>query len=153
MRDIAGEESEAQAADVEAVLKQIGAGADSERAIVEVWNKIDLLPAEDREQLLARPQRRDGSGVPVVALSAITGEGCDRLTEFLAELLDKGAPIEARLGPDDGEALAWLYRHGRVLSRSDDGSGHVSLEVRLDAQALGQFERRFPGALLREAVA
>ena len=152
VRDIAGEESEAQAADVEAVLKQIGAGADSERAIVEVWNKIDLLPAEDREQLLARPQRRDGSGVPVVALSAITGEGCERLTEFLAELLDKGAPIEARLGPDDGEALAWLYRHGRVLGRSDDGSGQVSLEVRLDAQALGQFERRFPGALLREAA-
>ena len=152
VRDISAEESEAQAADVEAVLGQLGAGADSGRAIVEVWNKIDLLPEEDREVLLDRPQRRDGSGVPVVALSAITGEGCAKLTGFLAELLDKGAPIEARLGPQDGDALAWLYRHGRVLSRSDAESGEVNVAVRLDAQALGQFERRFPGALLREAA-
>ena len=122
------------------------------RAIVEVWNKIDLLPEEDRQDLLDRPQRRDGSGVPVVAVSAITGDGCARLTEFLTELLDKGAPIEARLGPQDGDALAWLYRNGRVISRSDDEGGQISVAVRLDAQALGQFERRFPGALLREAA-
>ncbi len=102
--------------------------------------------------MLARPQRRDGSGVPVAAVSAITGEGCPRLTEFLAELLDQGAPIEARLSPQDGDALAWLYRHGRVISRSDDESGEVSVAVRLDAQALGQFEQKFPGALLREAA-
>ena len=152
VRDISGQESEAQAADVEQVLDQLGAGAESGRAIVEVWNKIDLLPQEDRGPMLARPQRRDGSGVPVVALSAITGEGCERLTEFLAELLDQGAPIEARLGPQDGDALAWLYRHGRVMSRSDGDDGEVSVAVRLDAQALGQFEQRFPGALLREAA-
>ena len=152
VRDIAGEESEAQAEDVEAVLEQLGAGSESGRAVVEVWNKIDLLPEEDRLQHLNRPQRRDGSGVPVVAVSAITGEGCERLGAFLAELLDKGAPIEAKLGPEDGEALAWLYRHGRVLSRSDDEAGQVSLAIRLDAQALGQFERRFPGAYLREAA-
>ena len=152
VRDISGEENEAQAADVETVLAQLGAGAESDRAIVEVWNKIDLLPEEDREQMLARPQRRDGSGVPIVAVSAVTGEGCARLTEFLAELLDQGAPIEARLGAQDGDALAWLYRHGRVMSRSDDDDGQVSLAVRLDAQALGQFEQRFPGALLREAT-
>ena len=152
VRDISGEESEAQAADVEAVLAQLDAGADSGRAVVEVWNKIDLLREADREAMLERPQRRDGSGVPVVALSAITGEGCAKLTGFLAELLDKGAPIEARLGPQDGDALAWLYRHGRVISRADNEVGQVSLAVRLDAQALGQFEQRFPGALLREAA-
>jgi GTP-binding protein HflX len=152
VRDISGEESEAQAADVEAVLEQLGSGSDSGRAMVEVWNKIDLLADEDRQALLDRPQRRDGSGAPVVAVSAITGEGCERLTAFLAELLDQGAPIEAKLGPQDGDALAWLYRHGRVLRRSDDESGEVSLAVRLDAQALGQFEQRFPGALLREAA-
>ena len=152
VRDISAEESQAQAADVEAVLEQLGAGEDSGRAIVEVWNKIDLLPEEDRQDLLDRPQRRDGSGVPVVAVSAITGDGCLRLTEFLTDLLDKGAPIEARLGPQDGDALAWLYRNGRVISRSEDEGGQVSVAVRLDAQALGQFERRFPGALLREAA-
>jgi hypothetical protein len=39
-----------------------------------------------------------------------------------------------------------------VLRRSDDESGAVQLAVRLDAQALGQFERLFPDALLREAA-
>ena len=152
VRDISGEETEAQAADVEQVLEQLGAGRDSGRAIVEVWNKIDLLPAEERDAMLARPQRRDGAGAPVVAVSAISGEGCQRLTEFLTELLDQGSPLEVRLGAQDGDALAWLYRHGRVLSRSDGDSGEVSLTVRLDAQALGQFERKFPGALLKEAA-
>src|SRR5438132_6535313 len=45
VRDVSSEESQAQAADVAAVLEQIGAGPESGRAIIEVWNKIDLLPA------------------------------------------------------------------------------------------------------------
>ncbi|HEX5958405.1 MAG TPA: GTPase HflX, partial [Hyphomicrobiaceae bacterium] len=43
VRDIAGEDSDAQAADVEAVLDQIGCGKESSRALIEVWNKIDLV--------------------------------------------------------------------------------------------------------------
>ncbi len=51
-----------------------------------------------------------------------------------------------------GEALAWLYRHGRILHRSDDDAGGVHVSVRLDAQALGRFERLFPETLLSEAA-
>ncbi len=58
VRDISSEETEAQAQDVREVLDQIGAGPDSGRAIVEVWNKIDLLPADAREALLARAAQR-----------------------------------------------------------------------------------------------
>ena len=152
VRDVSSEESDAQAADVAAVLEQIGAGPDSSRAVIEVWNKIDLLPAEEREEALARSRRREGAGAPIVAVSAISGEGCDHLLTFLAELVDQGAPIAAHLLAQDGEAMAWLYRHGRVLSRADDKAGGVQLQVRLDAQALGQFERLFPQAFLREAA-
>jgi GTP-binding protein HflX len=151
VRDISGEESDAQAEDVAKVLEQLGAGRDSGRAVIEVWNKIDLMPADEREALLQRP-RREGPGGPVIAVSASTGEGCDRLMAFLAELVDQGAPIEAHLGPEEGDALAWLYRHGRVIHREDDGEGGVHLSVRLDSQALGQFERRFPRTLLKEAA-
>ena len=152
VRDISSEESEAQAEDVGEVLKEIDAGTDSGRAVIEVWNKVDLLPAEDREVLLDRSPRREGFGAPVVAVSAVSGEGCERLLQFLAELVDQGAPVEARLQPQEGEALAWLYRHGRVLNRSDDEAGVVRLDVRLDAQALGQFERLFPDTMLKEAA-
>ncbi len=154
VRDVSGPDSEAQKADVEAVLEELGAGPDSGRAIVEVWNKIDLLPAEERASLLSRAVRRgEGStGAPAVAVSAVTGEGCAQLLEFLTELVDQGAPIEACLEAGDGEALAWLYRHGRVVDRTDEDDGVVRLSVRLDSQALGRFERLFPDAVLREAA-
>ncbi len=152
VRDISAEETEAQAADVAAVLDQIGAGAESGRAIVEVWNKIDLLPPEERATLLERPARRDGASAPVIAVSAVSGDGCGHLLAFLAGLVDQGALIEARLAPEEGDALAWLYRHGRVINRTEDGEGGVHVAVRLDAQALGQFERQFPAALLHEAA-
>jgi GTP-binding protein HflX len=153
VRDVSAEETEAQARDVEEVLGQIGAGPDSGRCVVEVWNKVDLLPEEEREALLARPRRREGSASPpAVAVSALTGAGCDHLLRFLADLVDQGAPIEAHLTAQAGEALAWLYRHGRVMEREDDEAGGVRVSVRLDGQALGRFERLFPDARLKEAA-
>ncbi len=153
VRDISAEQSQAQAEDVEAVLAQIGADRESGRAVIEVWNKVDLLPEAERAELLERGRPPAGSSAqPVVAVSAATGEGCDHLLAFLAELVDQGAPIEAQLGADEGDAMAWLYRHGRVMGRTDDDTGGVHLSVRLDAQALGQFERLFPHTLLREAA-
>ena len=154
VRDISSEESEAQAIDVETVLDQIGAGPESGRAVIEVWNKIDLLSADERSELLSRARRttvRASSSIAVAA-SAVTGEGCDHLLDFLADLVDRGAPVEAHLDANGGEALAWLYRHGRILHRSDDEAGGVYVSVRLDAQALGRFERLFPETLLSEAA-
>ena len=67
-------------------------------------------------------------------------------------LFDDDAAVEARLSAGDGQALAWLYRNGRVVSRGEDEDGGVLVSVRLDRQALGRFERQFPQALLREAA-
>ncbi|MDB5460125.1 MAG: hflX [Caulobacteraceae bacterium] len=147
VRDISSEETEAQAEDVRKVLKQLDAGQDGQ-TLIEVWNKIDRLPQDDRDSLFAKSRRSLEFGDhPAVALSAVTGEGCDALLELLAHLVDDEAPIAADLGPGDGEALAWLYRNGRVTSREDRPDGGLHLEVKLDAQALGRFERLYPGAL------
>jgi GTP-binding protein HflX len=146
VRDIASEETEAQAADVRTVLKQLDAGDDGQ-VLIEVWNKIDTLGEDERQSLLARSRRSLDGGEPMaVAVSAVTGEGCDQLLDLLARLVDDEAAIEADLGPSDGGALAWLYRHGRVTRREDRPDGGLHLEVRLDTQALGQFERLYPGA-------
>jgi GTP-binding protein HflX len=147
VRDIASEESEAQAEDVRKVLGQLGAGQDGQ-ILIEVWNKIDTLAEDDRGPVLARAIRsREFGDQPAVAVSAVTGEGCDALLDLLATLVDDDAPLAADLGPQDGEALAWLYRHGRVTRRDDRPDGGMHLEVKLDAQALGQFEQLYPGAL------
>ncbi|MGZ8363961.1 MAG: GTPase HflX [Caulobacteraceae bacterium] len=149
VRDIATSDSQAQAEDVEQVLESLGAGPDSGRAILEVWNKVDLLPEDERAALVAREVGHPGRahGAVAVSVSASTGEGCGRLLEALAALIDQAPPVDALLTAADGEALAWLYRHGRVIDREDEEGGEVRLSVRLDPQALGRFERLYPGVV------
>ena len=143
VRDIAGEDSDAQAADVEEVLGQIGCGKDSSRALIEVWNKLDLVAAEERDPILNRAARNGAS-----AISAVTGAGVEALLTLIASRVDEDAAILAVISPDQGEALAWLYRNGRVASREESADG-TTVAVRLDRQALGRFERRFPEVELR----
>ena len=145
VRDIASEESEAQAQDVRGVLERLGVELE-ERRVVEVWNKIDLVAAERRE-LLEGDARR--ARPPAVVISAGTGEGCEALLEMVAGLVDEAPPVEAHVPAGEGAAIAWLYRHGRVLDRQTEADGGVRLAVRLSEQALGQFEQLFPNAEVR----
>lgn len=142
VRDIAREEAEAQAADVREVLERLGLDMD-ERRILEVWNKVDLLPEDGRQTVVGDARRAHPPAVPV---SAVTGEGIDDLLEAVAGLVDEAPPVEIRTSAGEGAAIAWLYQHGRVLERDTDEAGGVRLSVSLTAQALGQFERLFPQA-------
>jgi GTP-binding protein HflX len=142
VRDIASPESDAQAQDVREVLAQLEIDSD-ERRLLEVWNKADLLDSETR-RLIEGDARR--AHPPAVLASAATGEGCDALLSAIAALVDEAPPLEIVAPPGEGAAIAWLYRHGRVIARETAEDGAVRLEVSLTAQALGQFEQLFPGA-------
>ena len=142
VRDIASEESEAQAQDVRTVLERLGVDVE-ERRILEVWNKIDLLPPDDRQPVEGDARR---AHPPAILVSAVTGEGCARLLSAVAALVDEAAPVEVLTPAGEGAAIAWLYRHGRVIERQDGEEGAVRLSVSLTAQALGQFEQLFPQA-------
>jgi GTP-binding protein HflX len=142
VRDIAGEESAAQAADVRQVLERLGIDMD-ERRILEVWNKVDLVDAERRADLVSDARRANPPAVPV---SAVTGEGCDDLLAAVAGMVDEAPPVEVRAPAGEGAAIAWLYRHGRVIERDEAEDGSVRLSVSLTAQALGQFEQLYPQA-------
>jgi GTP-binding protein HflX len=145
VRDIASAESAAQAGDVRKVLARLGVDMD-ERSILEVWNKADLLAPEDRETVAGDARRAHPPAIPV---SAVTGEGCDALLEAVAGLVDEAPPVNVFTPVGEGAAIAWLYRHGRVLERNDGKDGSVRLAVSLSPQALGQFEQQFPGAEVR----
>ena len=145
VRDIASEESDAQAADVRGVLAKLGIDMD-ERRILEVWNKIDLVDAETRANLVGDARRAHPPAAPV---SAVTGEGCEALLQAVAALVDEAPPVEIRIPAGEGAAAAWLYRNGRVLERMPQDDGGERLEVRLSAQALGQFEQTFPNVWVR----
>jgi len=142
VRDIATPDSEAQARDVEAVLKQIPTAEGKTRRVLEVWNKIDLLDDAARETVLGQAARmvRDGRAV---AVSAWTGEGIEGLREVIAAGIDDDPEIRLTLDPSQGDALAWLYENGRVTARETDPEGRTHVVVRLHAAAMGRFERMF----------
>ena len=142
VRDIASDESDAQAEDVRAVLERLGVDMDA-RQILEVWNKIDLAPADRREELHGDARR---AHPPAILVSATTGEGCAELLAAVASLVDEAPPVRVRTHAGDGAAVAWLYRNGRVLEREAETDGGLRLDVSLTPQALGQFEQLFPGA-------
>ena len=142
VRDIASPDSEAQAKDVEAVLKQIPTPEGKTRRMLEVWNKTDLLDPETREAVLGQAERLRLQG-EAVAVSAWTGEGIEPLRQTIADLIDDDPETELILLPSQGEALAWLYENGRVTGRETDDEGRTHLVVRLHPAALGRFERQF----------
>ncbi|CAN5265080.1 GTPase HflX [soil metagenome] len=143
VRDIASPDTDAQAKDVEAVLKQIEIPEGKTRRILEVWNKTDLLDADLREAVLGQAERLAAEG-KAAAVSAWTGEGIEALRHIITGLIDDDPETILTLDPSQGEALAWLYEHGRVTSRDTDDEGRTHLVVRLAPQALGRFERQFP---------
>ena len=142
VRDIASEETKAQAADVRHVLSRLGVDMD-ERRILEVWNKADLLPEDELAETISDARR---AIPPAVLVSAVTGEGCEALLSAVAGLVDEAPPVDVYTPAGEGAAIAWLYRHGRVIERNDGKDGSVRLSVSLTAQAMGQFEQLFPQA-------
>jgi GTPase len=136
LRDIAHPDSSAQAQDVEEVLKDLEADQLHGHTVIEVLNKIDLLPAEERATLKARI--RDGNGFPV---SAATGEGvAELLAEIDRRLASGQETTRYRLRHDEGAAMAWLYSHGTVLERRDDEK-FAYLTVSLGQEERARFER------------
>lgn len=125
VRDIAHPDSAAQKDDVENVLNDLGVDEATPR--FEVWNKLDLLDGERRDELLAEADKRDD----VVAVSALSGEGIDTLVDKVAGLLTQGhRRYTISLDPSDGAGAAWLHQHGDVVEHWMDGDRAV-YEVRM----------------------
>ncbi|MEQ9176780.1 MAG: GTPase HflX [Alphaproteobacteria bacterium] len=146
VRDIAHTETAQQREDVLGVLAELSEDRDLAEGAVEVFNKIDLLAPDKRAEIdvqLAR-QARAETASEQVGLSALTGEGCKRLLEVIDRKLDEGRVIqEYRLPAGEGAALAWLYRHGRVLDRHEGATG-LRLVVGLAPEDVGRFARHWP---------
>lgn len=133
VRDAASPMSEEQKAQVDKVLAELDV---AKTPTLLVWNKIDLLSAPEREALLA------DSGGNVIAVSAHTGEGLDRLR----------AAIEERIGgaeaPDPTATAQFRVpqREGRVLAALEAGA---FLEAKRFEGNLISFTARGPASLLQ----
>jgi GTPase len=137
VRDAHHPDSAAQKEDVLAVLAELGLGDLAEEGLVEVMNKIDLLEPAERASLMNQAQRNIDS----VALSATTGEGCEALLRLIDRRLDGARAVRLDVPLADGKTLAWVYAHGEVLGRRDDGEA-AHLSVRLSDADLGRLRHR-----------
>ena len=143
VRDISHSETDAQRDDVLQILRDLGVldgdDAANQPRMLEVWNKIDLLDAEKREDLSALARRHDD----VLMISAQTGEGVDAFKAHLSALIAKGNLVRSvRLKASDGAALAWLHARGTINSQIVD-EDLVTVEASLSRQLWGQFDKQF----------
>lgn len=139
IRDISHPETEAQRADVLAVLRSLDIDVDDPALVREVWNKADRLSPDRRASLST------AGDAPLV--SASTGEGIEALRRSVTEQLNRDRrTVTLRVPLADGAVLAWLYSHGKVLDRCD-GEEASDVTVSLAPIDLGRLAKQHPGLL------
>jgi GTPase len=166
VRDASSSYGEEQKAQVEKVLGELESLS---KPRIEVLNKIDLLPAEERAALVSRTNSRSGSivsptrqlatsrsdanppgdnSVPTgglsapIAISALTGEGTDALFAAIDRALHSDPVVEAelRVPQHEGAALAAIEAGMIVHSRAYEGN-LVRLTVSGPASLVGRMRR------------
>ncbi len=139
VRDIASEDTAAQAEDVERVLGELG--IDNDERIIEVWNKVDLLDEEARASMLERCTQSQDERRPI-AVSALTGDGLDQLIAAIDEHTSREpGEVEITLAPDRLAALGWIYDNTQVIDRADRDDGSVAMRLRATPRLLGEIRR------------
>ena len=143
VRDATHEDTAAQAHDVEEVLRALDIDPNDRTRLIEVWNKVDRLGAEAREQLVNVAERRAADDRPVI-VSALTGEGLDRLLDAIeARLATRRVVLDLVLDPADGAGVSWLYRNAEVLSKDMDEDGKLAMTVRADPDKAARVRAKF----------
>jgi GTP-binding protein HflX len=145
IRDASSTYGEEQKAQVEKVLGELESLS---KPRIEVLNKIDLLPEEERAGLLARtnvsPKDKSahGAGAAVVPVSALTGEGVPALLAAIDAALHSDPIVEAefRVPQHEGAALAAIEAGMIVHSRDYEGN-LVRLSVSGPASLVGRMRR------------
>jgi GTP-binding protein HflX len=127
--DASSPDADAQIAAVREVLREIGAGEVPELVAL---NKVD---ATDPDALTPLVAAHEGA----VAVSAVTGEGVDKLLEAVAGRLRSLARIvELSVPYERGDVIAALHRDGEVLVEVHE-SDATRLRARLPDAELGRF--------------
>jgi GTPase len=122
---------DAMRAAVDEVLEEIGAG---ERPRVLVLNKVDLLSAEEREELHLRHS-------DAVLVSGVDGEGLEQLhARIERELAHTLRPVKLLVPYADGGRLAELHELVGELRRQDTPEG-VVVRALVPARLAERFER------------
>ena len=117
----------------------LGINEERRESVVEVWNKIDLLEAEQVE-IIKNQAERSGN---VFAVSAVTGEGMAPLLEAIEDrIAAHSSEVTVTVALSDGAGLHWLYENSEVIDRHDGEDG-TRMTVRVDPTKQAILEQRF----------
>jgi GTPase len=144
VRDIAHAETDAQAADVESVLRDLGIDAHSaDSRFIEVWNKVDLL--DDHARALALGAAARAERAPAL-VSAVTGEGIGALLGLIDQRFAvHDETLQLTIPAADGAVLAWLHENAEVVRRETDDDGTTHATVRIERTRRGRLIGRLKG--------
>jgi GTP-binding protein HflX len=120
VRDISHAQSAEQASDVMQILHGLGVAEGA--PMLEVWNKIDLLPDDVLASMVTQADRT----ADIFAVSAVTGEGLDTLLAAIAATVKEPRITQTlTLAFADGRKRAWLFDAGVVTSDRQTDDGYV----------------------------
>jgi GTP-binding protein HflX len=118
-----------QIAAVREVLGEIGAAEIPEVVLLNKWDLVD-------EMERARLDRRHPEAVPV---SALTGEGTDRVLARMAEALPRLTEVTLLVPHDRADVVPRLYREEEVVSTDARADGTL-VRARVSERGLGRVE-------------
>jgi GTPase len=139
VRDASSAMMDEQKAQVEKVLGELDVRG---KPVIEVLNKIDLLPQQERTRI-AQEAEAEGPGVPVaLAVSALAKLGLEELLAAIDEALvaDPLVEVRLRLPQSEGASLAALEA-GAVIRDKTFSGNLVHLTARGPASLLGRYRR------------
>jgi GTP-binding protein HflX len=139
VRDASSTYGEEQKAQVEKVLGELECLA---KPRIDVLNKIDLIPEDERVALLSRTKSNPKAECTVVPLSALTGEGMDTLLAAIDGALHSDPIVDAelRVPQHEGAALAAIEA-GMVIHEREYEGNLVRLTVSGPASLVGRMRR------------
>jgi GTP-binding protein HflX len=136
VRDISHPESDEQLKDVMDILTKLGIKEDAQQSIVEVWNKVDMLDPEQKQQLHIATERNNN----IVMTSALTGMGLEDLLESVEQNLLEPTVIEiVKLAFSEGKRRAWLFDQN-VVDKEDQIAIGFEITVTWTAKQAAQFQ-------------
>ena len=135
VRDISHPQTDEQAHDVEAILHSLGINEGSPK--LEVWNKVDSLDEDAKRSAEVQAERRDD----LFAVSALTGEGVDRLLLAISDKVRTPRTRETvKLPFSSGRERAWLFEAGVIENEEQTEEGFV-LTVHWTATQKARFKK------------
>ncbi|WP_371397776.1 GTPase HflX [Fretibacter rubidus] len=145
VRDIADPLSDRRRDNVMDVLDTIEAGPEHGQAMIEVWNKADLLSDEDFAKVKERAVASQAMEKEMAAylVSCLSGKGLDDVANGIETALSADdKTLNVCIPPSDYGVRAWLHANGDVLEEDNKKSGDCVMNVRLSEADMGKFRAR-----------